>query len=900
MASNNGEVVYEIRADDSKVERDIEQANKKIEKAAEKSSDRVVKVEEKKTQKIKSESDKTAKSAEKAADNVADAWKDAGKDAEKAISDIAVEDIDFDVNANTEDAQKSIESLKAEDIQIRVDAETKKAESDIDQISRDKSIEVNVDADTGRAESDIDQVIRDKSIEINVDADTGKAESAIKSISKDKSIDVDVKADASKAESEIEGLADTADDVGGKIEQSLSGALGNVANIAKSSFADAAGSTVPFLGNVGELTQGLSGASVAALGIGAAAVGTSVLAVGAADDMRGAMNQFAAETGASREEMERYQGVLEDVYANNYGESFEDIASGMAEIRKQIGPVVDSWSDEALQGFTESAFALRDAFEYDVTESVRSANTMMEQFGVDGQYAFDLIASGAQNGLDYSGELLDSINEYSVQFQKVGLDADDMFKIFQKGADTGAFNLDKIGDAVKEMSIRVIDGSETTKEGFESIGLDADEMSAKFSKGGESAKEAFKQTIAGLASMEDPLAQNAAGVNLFGTMWEDLGPDVVSALADIEDGAYGAVGAMDGIKEVKYDDLGSMFEELKRNIELLILPLGEALMPILMELIQAVLPILKDLLVPIIKLFGELLEPVLTLISGALGPLIDVFMKLINTVLTPLMELLGAAFLPMFQLVFDTISAVVEGQIGKVTDVLENLVEFVKNVFTGNWQGAWENIKNIFSTIFGDGIFSLADHVKEIFFNLLDFIKNVFTGNWQGAWENIKNIFSNAVGALADIFKAPLNAIVDGWNSLSSRLGSVKVPKWVPFAGGKSFTLPTLPRLKIGMDYVPSDDFPALLHRGEAVLTAEENKKLKAFGGVDGIEKMLSDMEKEVPDNLRSIESAATNINQGKTNDRPIHIEVPLNVEGREIARASAECMGEQLSWEEL
>ena len=77
----------------------------------------------------------------------------------------------------------------------------------------------------------------------------------------------------------------------------------------------------------------------------------------------------------------------------------------------------------------------------------------------------DLIAAGAQNGLDYSGELLDSISEYSVQFAKLGLDADDMFKIFQKGADTGAFNLDKVGDAVKELSIRVVDGSDTTAEG---------------------------------------------------------------------------------------------------------------------------------------------------------------------------------------------------------------------------------------------------------------------------------------------------------------------------------------------------------------------------------------------------------------------------------------------------
>ena len=112
---------------------------------------------------------------------------------------------------------------------------------------------------------------------------------------------------------------------------------------------------------------------------------------------------------------------------------------------------------------------------------------------------------------------------------KVGLDADDMFKVFQKGAESGAFNLDKVGDAVKEFSIRAIDGSDTTIDGFKRIGLNADEMAAKFSAGGDTAKQAFQETIAALASMEDPLEQNTAGVDLFGTMWEDLGPEAVTA-----------------------------------------------------------------------------------------------------------------------------------------------------------------------------------------------------------------------------------------------------------------------------------------------------------------------------------------------------------------------------------
>lgn len=138
----------------------------------------------------------------------------------------------------------------------------------------------------------------------------------------------------------------------------------------------------------------------------------------------------------------------------------------MGTVVQQLGDM----DDESLQNVTESAFALRDTFGYDIPESTRAAKAMMDNFGISGEEAMNLIAEGAQNGLDYSGELLDSISEYSVQFGKMGLDASDMFAIFQKGAESGAFNLDKVGDAVKEMSIRVVDGSDTTRKGLNFLG----------------------------------------------------------------------------------------------------------------------------------------------------------------------------------------------------------------------------------------------------------------------------------------------------------------------------------------------------------------------------------------------------------------------------------------------
>lgn len=71
-------------------------------------------------------------------------------------------------------------------------------------------------------------------------------------------------------------------------------------------------------------------------------------------------------------------------------------------------------------------------------------------------------------------------------------------------------------DSLKELSIRAIDGSNTTIEGFQLMGLNADEMANKFAQGGDTAKEALKQTIEALGNMQDPIQQDLAGVDLFG------------------------------------------------------------------------------------------------------------------------------------------------------------------------------------------------------------------------------------------------------------------------------------------------------------------------------------------------------------------------------------------------
>lgn len=150
------------------------------------------------------------------------------------------------------------------------------------------------------------------------------------------------------------------------------------------------------------------------------------------------------------------------------------------------------------------------------------------------------------------------------------------------------------------------------------------------------------------------------------------------------------------------------------------------------------------------------------------------------------------------------------------------IVETIKSLILG----ALTNLKSNFQGTI-DSIVASCNNVINVFKNIIDFIKNVFTGNWKGAWENVKNIFKNIAEGLGNIFKTPINFIIDIMNGFIKGLNKIKIPDWVPAVGGKGINIPLIKKLRVGIDYVPYDEMPALLHKGEQVLTAEEAQEYR-------------------------------------------------------------------------
>lgn len=134
---------------------------------------------------------------------------------------------------------------------------------------------------------------------------------------------------------------------------------------------------------------------------------------------------------------------------------------------------------------------------------------------------------------------------------------------------------------------------------------------------------------------------------------------------------------------------------------------------------------------------------------------------------------------------------------------------------------------------------TVIDGLMSIFNGILEFIIGVFTGNWEQAWNGVKEIFFGIWTALGGIVTGILNGMIDGINAVIRGINSMlsfKVPDWIPVIGGKgvNVNIPTIPRFANGTSYFSGGlaqinerggeivDLP----NGSRVIPADKSKKM--------------------------------------------------------------------------
>lgn len=329
-----------------------------------------------------------------------------------------------------------------------------------------------------------------------------------------------------------------------------------------------------------------------------------------------------------------------------------------------------------------------------------------------------------------------------------------------------------------------------------------------------------------LSPLIESVANNLAPVLI--NICEEVAPIIVSMLEQI----------MPLIEEL-LPFIAQLIEQLApliiQIVEQLFPPLMQIiqdLLPYFMQIIQAIMPLfstLVELLMPVIEVFVQLAGVLLNGLLAALTPIIEDLATFLNDLLTPLIPIISELcdtivgtsqpvfeqLSPVISLVFDALRPV----LGLLGEMLETLIPALVPVI--------EWLAHIFSEVLGNAIKrvkKILEPISGIFNGIVDFVKGVFSGNWEQAWNGVVNIFKNVFNLLPTFVENVINGIIwiinkllEGVNWATSMIGWEIDP--IPEV--------TLPRFRAGIDYVPHDKFAAYLDAGEAVLTAQEAEEYR-------------------------------------------------------------------------
>lgn len=229
------------------------------------------------------------------------------------------------------------------------------------------------------------------------------------------------------------------------------------------------------------------------------------------------------------------------------------------------------------------------------------------------------------------------------------------------------------------------------------------------------------------------------------------------------------------------------------------------------------------------QLWDEYGGPIFEALREAVNGTKDTFLNVWNTIIKPvfdnifqvLQELWDEHLKPLIAQIGEFIAKLVQGALEIYNKFILPVVNwFVKTlgppiVQTINW------ITSTIGTIVG----VIADVAKNIFQALggvVDFITGIFTGNWEKAWNGVKNIFKGIWDGFVSIVRVPINGIIGLINKMINAINGMirnvnKIHIDLPdFLGGGSFgfdipTIPNIPQLAQGAVIPPNREFMAVL-----------------------------------------------------------------------------------------
>lgn len=282
----------------------------------------------------------------------------------------------------------------------------------------------------------------------------------------------------------------------------------------------------------------------------------------------------------------------------------------------------------------------------DMLDTLNEYAVHYSQLGYTVEDFFGSLENGAASGAFSIDKIGDTMKEFGIRVKDTSTSTQEAFQLLGYTAEADAQKMEERNDAIAETTDKIADleqklkyatieqqnftdsTSDLTKmknadtiaaynkqleeaqatleelqKPIDTTGKSMSDMQAKFAAGGESAREATSELLEQLKNVEDDVTRNQIGVDLFGTMWEDLGEEAVYSLLNTQTEISNTKDAVEQLNDVKYDDVMSQLTALKRQAETEVLqPFAQKLMPKVKDGIQWVSENMDELVDDIIPI----------------------------------------------------------------------------------------------------------------------------------------------------------------------------------------------------------------------------------------------------------------------------------------------------------
>lgn len=481
---------------------------------------------------------------------------------------------------------------------------------------------------------------------------------------------------------------------------------------------------------IGLLGRAAKAARAALVGLAAVGFAGIIAGVGTAindfRNMEAAMRRFEAQTGLTGDQLEYARDQIKDVFAQGWGDNLDDVAESMAKVNQ-----VTDLTGAHLGYVTKQSLIFRQAFDKDVNESIRTAETLSRNFGIETATAFDVMTTAMQETGDPADDLLDTFTEYSSTFSDLRLDAADMTALLNAGLEAGARNTDVIADGLREFNIRLKEGESNA----ELLQLGLGDVKRQFDEGEISGDEFLTQVIDGLADVENEVERNRLGVELFGTQWEDNGEAIFMALKTAEGAARDMQGATADMGETLQRGAGPAWRRFQRTIRMTLLNvlgpfIGRGLNALTNGLIFLTAVIQGDAM-PAVREFAE----------DAIGGAVDFLKEMIGA----LRDLSGAD-------IEEAIAGFLDIEVGELRAIGDQIVSTLSAI--------WETAKRFGGPVVDAGTAALRELGGAVD-AIGQFIGGIVTGDFDQVGEAIEDFGSSVATALGIFSVKTLETLED-------------------------------------------------------------------------------------------------------------------------------------------